>query len=74
MAVTYPAVMVSSTKKLIKPRIIDLTGQTGFHDSGWKLDMLKHIAPLTINLPVSYSILISGGFHGYSGGNMSLPK
>lgn len=34
VATRYPAVLVSSIKKLIRPNIIDLTGQTGFHDSG----------------------------------------
>tara|TARA_B110000285_G_scaffold16855_1_gene16425 strand:+ start:337 stop:537 length:201 start_codon:yes stop_codon:yes gene_type:complete len=34
VATKYPAVLVSSKKKLIRPKMIERTGQTGFHDSG----------------------------------------
>jgi len=60
----------------IKPMMANravLIDHEGCHDSGWCPDILRHIFLLTSNLPLGVSIIIDGGFIGYSVGRIILP-
>ena len=56
-----------------RPIKIVLTDHMGFHDSGWKSDILRQSLVLGLKRPLGVSIMILGGFKGYSGGNFNLP-
>lgn len=56
-----------------RPIRMVLTDHMGFHDSGWKSDILRHRRVLGLKRPLGVIIMMLGGFRGYSGGNFSLP-
>ena len=69
MVLIEPTVSSSVKKKDISPIIIDFTGHMGYHNSGWKSEIVRQIFFLGSNLPVDVTIMIAGGFIGYAYGN-----
>jgi hypothetical protein len=50
------------------------TDHIGFHVSGWKSLMDRQRRRLVLKRPLGVHMITEGGFMGYSGGNLSMPR